>query len=168
MRGGPQEAEFIYKKWCNYSYMFNFRHLRRTLHLMQYTYWDVFSTAQNSVWTRRFWCLLVLLLIFVSPLPHWQNVSLWGFFSFREITKKRCLRGKTRWIGRVGPRGHAIFGQKLLNTQHRVGRCTCKSPVMKWANVLKESSKILTEAKRSLSQQCQLVHWFRWVSRTLT
>ena len=29
---------------------------------------------------HRFWCLLVLLLFFVSPLPHWQNVSHWGLF----------------------------------------------------------------------------------------
>ena len=33
------------------------------------------------------------------------------------------------------------MGQKLLNTQCSVGRCTRKSPIMKWANTLKESSK---------------------------
>ena len=48
--------------------------------------------------------------------------------------------------------------KKLLNTQHSVGRCPHKSPIMKWANALKESSKKFTEAKCSLSQQCQLVH----------
>ena len=31
--------------------------------------------------------------------------------------------------------GHVIFGQKLLNV------CAGKSPIMKWANTLKESSK---------------------------
>ena len=31
-----------------------------------------------------------------------------------------------------------------------------------------KSSKKFTHAKRSLSQQRQLVHWYRWVSRTLT
>ena len=31
--------------------------------------------------------------------------------------------------------------KKLLNTQHGVGRFTGKSPTMKWANALKESSK---------------------------
>ena len=41
----------------------------------------------------------------------------------------------------MGHRGHAIFGQKLLNTQHSVGSYTCNSPIMKWANTLKESSK---------------------------
>ena len=34
-----------------------------------------------------------------------------------------------------------FFGQKLLNTQGSVGRCACKSPIVKWANALKESSK---------------------------
>ena len=31
--------------------------------------------------------------------------------------------------------------QKLLNTQCCVHRCTCKSPIMKWAKALKEASK---------------------------
>ena len=41
----------------------------------------------------------------------------------------------------VGHGGHAVFGQKLLNIQSGVGRYACKSPIMKWANLLKESSK---------------------------
>ena len=69
----------------------NFNNLQSTLHLMQYTNWDIFSSAQNSFWTCWFWCLLVLLLFFVLPLPHWQNVSLWGLFSTWE-TKKSCYR----------------------------------------------------------------------------
>ena len=51
-----------------------------------------------------------------------------------------------------------FFGKKLLNAHRGVGRCALKSPVMKWAKALKESSKKLTEAEHSLSQQCQLVH----------
>ena len=39
-----------------------------------------------------------------------------------------------------------FFGQKL-NTQHSVGRCACKSPVMKWTNAL-----ILQKKKTSLKQ----------------
>ena len=31
---------------------------------------------------------------------------------------------------------HAVFGQKLLNIQHGVGRYAHKSPTMKWANTL--------------------------------
>ena len=37
----------------------------------------------------------------------------------------------------MGHGGHAVFGQKLLNTQqYGVGRCTHKSPIMKWPNAL--------------------------------
>ena len=38
-------------------------------------------------------------------------------------------------------RVHAIFGQKLLNTQQSVNKHAHKSPIRKWANALKESSK---------------------------
>ena len=69
---------------------------------------------------------------------------------------KKVPWGETEWIRRVGNRGHAVFGQKLLNTHCSVGRCACNSPTMKWAKTLKESKKF-TEAECSLSQQCQLV-----------
>ena len=52
----------------------------------------------------------------------------------------------------------AIFCQKLLNTQKSVGWCACISPIVKWANALKSLQKKFTEAKRSLSQQHQLVY----------
>ena len=92
----------------------------------------LFPTAQNSFWTCCFWCLLVVLLFFLSLLPHRQNVSLWGPF-FRETNRKSNLGWDV--VNREGGHGgHAIFGQKLLNTQCSVGRCACKSPIMKWAN----------------------------------
>ena len=140
MYGGTQKHQNVFIKNCVFILKcLNFSHLQSTLHLIQYTYWDVFSIVLNSFWTCRFWCLLVLLLFFVLPLPRWQNVSLWRLFSSRE-TKKVTL-GEIRWIGRVGHQGHAIFGQKLLNTQCGVGRCARKSPIMKWVATLKESSK---------------------------
>ena len=106
---------------------------------MQYSYQDIFSPAQKSFWIYWFWCLLVLLLFFVSPLLWRQNVSLWGLF-WSRTPKKNCL-GWDRVKSEGGHGGHAGFGQKLLNTQHSVGRHTCKSPIMKWANTLKESLK---------------------------
>ena len=42
---------------------------------------------------------------------------------------------------KVGHGGHAVLGQKLLNTQRGVGRCACKSPIMKWANALSLQKK---------------------------
>ena len=57
-----------------------------------------------------------------------------------------------------GAWAHVIFGKKkLLNTECGVDKCACKSPIMKWANALC-LPKNFTEAKLSLSQQCQLVH----------
>ena len=116
----------------------NLSHLKITIHLMQYTYWDIFSTVQNSFWTQ-FWCLLELLpFLKISPLPHHWHIFLWGLF---WGNKKKVTQDQSRWTGRVGQGGHAIFGQKLLNTQHGVGRCTHKPLIMIWANMLKESSK---------------------------
>ena len=73
--------------------MFKLQSLQSTLHLMQYTYWDSFSTAQNSFWTCRFWCLL-------SVSAHWQNISFWGRFSSRQIRK--VAWSEVGWIGRAG------------------------------------------------------------------
>ena len=137
----PQNLEFFIKTCVFILTCLSFSHLQSTLHLLQYTHWDCFPTAQNSFWTRQFGCFLVLLQFFVSPVPRWQNVSLWGLFSSGETNRKIVTRGKIRWIWRVGHRGHAGLGQKLLNTQWSVDRCAHKSPIMKWASVLKESSK---------------------------
>ena len=104
--------------------------------------------------------------IFVSCLPLQQNVPLWGLF-FIQGNKKNVTRSETGWIGRVGQGGHAIFHQKLLNTQCSVGRCIHNSPTIKWANALSLQKKF-AEAKPSLSQHHQLVHWYGWVPRMLT
>ena len=133
----------------------NFSHLQSTLHLRQYTYPHIFPTAQNSFWTHWFWCLLLVLPVFVSPLPHWQNDSLWGLFP-----------GQDGWIGRVRHSSHAIFGQKLLNTSKMWAGVLVNHPL--WDGKTRWVFKKFTEAEFSLLQQCQLVHWYRWVPRTLT
>ena len=103
--------------------------------------------------TSRFSCLLVV-FCFTSSTSQ-QNISLGGLFSWGN--KKTSLGARWGEIGRrVGHGGHAVFGENLLNTQHSVGRCVRKSPTMKWANALKESSKKFTEA------ECSLSHWYRW------
>ena len=60
----------------------NFSHLQSTLHLMQYTYWDFFCTAQNSVWTCLFWCLF----------------SASAVFSFTSSTSATCFPLRTFFI----------------------------------------------------------------------
>ena len=94
---GNTKKQFI-KKLYIYSYVF------KLLSPSKYSLFDSidlsrhFFTTQNSFWTRRCWCLLVLLSFFVSPLPHGQNISLWGLFSSRE-TKKHIVQGKIGWKG---------------------------------------------------------------------
>ena len=78
---------------------------------------------------------------------------------FIQGNKKKVAQGEIKWMERVEHGGHNVFGQKWMNTEHDMGRCTCKSLIMKWANALKESSKKkFTEAGCSLSPQHQLVH----------
>ena len=120
-QGTPSKTEFIYKNCVFILTCLNFSHLQSTLHLMQYTYQGVFSTAQNSFWTRQFWCLLVLLPFFVSPLPHQQNTSLWGLFSSGE-TKKKVSEGEMGWIGRVGHRRSCHFWSKTAEHSAQCGQ----------------------------------------------
>ena len=158
--GTPPNLELFIKKLCVYSYLFKLQSPSK------YSPFDAIQLLRLFFYcSKQFLNSLILMpfgasaFFFVPPLPHWQNVSLWGLFHPGK-QKEKVTWGESVWIGRVGHRGHAVFGQKLLNTQCGVGRCARKSPIMKWANTLKESSKKFTEAKHSFSQQCQLVHWY--------
>ena len=99
----PLYSHEIKKKTKPWNLLFtclNFSHLQSTLHWMQYTYRDIFSTAQNSFRTCQFWCLLLPLLFFVSPLPPRWNVSLWGVFHHpgKQTNKKSHLGWD--WVNR--------------------------------------------------------------------
>ena len=165
MRGDSPKWNLFIKNYVFILTCLNFSHLQSILSIWYHTLIEVlFPLLKNSFWTFRFWCLLVLLPFFVSPLPHWQNVSLWGLFSSGE-TKIICSGWD--WVNREGG-AMTFFGQILLNIQHSVGRCTHKSPITRWANTLKVSSEKFIEAEHGLSQHHQLVHWYKWVPRTLT
>ena len=74
---------------------------------------NVFFHRSKQFWTCRFWCLLVLLPFFVSPLPHgkmfpWRTFFIWG-------NKRTVTWGKVGWIGRVGKWGSCCF---WLKTEH--------------------------------------------------
>ena len=142
-KGGHKKTlEFIYKKLCAYSYMFKLQSPSMYSPFDATHLWDVFSTAQNSFWTHQFWCLLVLLTFFVSPLPLGKTFPFKDFFHLGKHKKdKKVTWVKIQWIGRVGHGGRAIFGQKLLNTQHGVGRWARKSPLQNWENTLTECSR---------------------------
>ena len=95
----PLKQDLFRKKLCVYSYMFKLQSPSKYSPF-------VFSTAQNSFWTHRFWCLLVLLLFFVLPLPHLQNVSLWGLFFIQG--NKKCHLGQDR-VNREGEAGMRVM-----------------------------------------------------------
>ena len=154
--GGSNNSEFIYLKIV---YFF--------LHVYKPVTFKVLSIGCNATF-KMFFLLLKAVFefvifmhfsacaLFVSPLPHQQNVSLAGLF-FIWRNRKKVAWDEMGWIGRVGHGGHAIFGQKLLNPQRGVGRW----PIYWNGQIHWESSEKFTEAKCSLSQQHQLLHWYR-------
>ena len=151
MRGYSSNGLYVLKKCVYFLTCLNFSFLWIILHLMQYTYEDFFPLLLKTIFELIDFDAFSTLPFFVSPFPYQQSVSLWG--KLKEVTQ-----GKIKWIGRVGHGSHAMFGQKLLNTQHGMGRCAHISPIMKWVNTFKESSKKFTEAEHSLSQPWQLVY----------
>ena len=57
---------------------------------------------------------------------------------FHPGEQKKVFQGK---IGEEVHGGHAVSGEKLLNIQSSVRRCTSKSSIMKWANTGKSLQK---------------------------
>ena len=130
--------KFIFKNCVFIPTCLNFTHLHSTLHLMQSTYWDIFpllKTVLNSLILMPF-SASAFFFYFTSSTSA-KRFPLRTFFI--QGTQKSCS-GWNLWIRRMGHGGHAIFGQKLLITQCDVGKCAHKSPIIKWANTLKESS----------------------------
>ena len=135
---GPRNPGTFKWKIVYYPYMFKLQSPSKyspfdAIHLLR-----LFPTAQNSFWTCWFWCLLVLLLFFVSPLPHQQKYfPLRTFFIQGNI--KKLIRERSGKLGGWGT-GSCHFWSKtaeylmqfyilgvLVNTW-----CSCKSPIMKW------------------------------------
>ena len=143
--------EFIYKKLCIYSQMFKLHSPSKyspfdAIHLLRH-FFHYSKQFLNSSILMPFKCSRHFLF---SLLPHQQT------FHFEDFChpgkQKKVTWDEILWIGSVEHGGHAVFGQKLLNTQHSVGKCARKSPIMKWANTLKESSKKIHWALASIAQ----------------
>ena len=160
--GGPQNPGSYLWKIVIYSYTFKFNHLQSTLHLMQYTYQDFFHCSEQFLnWS--------ILMPFSSS----------AVFCFTSSTSAKCFPLRTfffqgnkkshlgqDWVNREGRAwGSCNFWSKT--TEHSE-RYAYKSPIKKWANMWKESSKNFTEIELSLSQQGQLAQWCRWDATTLT
>ena len=132
--GTPPNTQNFLMRLYTYSYIFKHKSLSKyspsdAIHLLRHFFSYGSEQFLNSCVSAIF-CFTAYTLAKCSPL---RTFSIQG--------------GKRWWIGRVGHGGHTIFGQKLLNTQHYVGRCVCKSPVKKWAKALKESSKKLHQGQ---------------------
>ena len=150
--------EFIYEKLCIYSYIFKLHSPSKyspfdTIHLSR-CFFHYFKQFLNSsivmpFSTSAIFCFTSSTLAKRFPLRT---------FSIQRNEQKKSCSGQDGVNGEGGARGSCRFWSRLLNTQRGVSRCAQKSPIMKWANVLKESSKKFTEAKHSISQQRQLAH----------
>ena len=112
----------------------------------------------------------LLSLFFVSPLPQWQNVSLWGLFFIQgnKQTNKKRRSGRDQVNRESGAQESHCLLVKNCWTLSMVwaSALAYKSPIMKRANAFKESSKKFADAEHSLSAHRELVHWYRWVPRT--
>ena len=163
IRGGPK------KTWNLVLTCSSFSPLQSPLHLMQYIYRDVFSTAQkflNSSILMPFSASAIFLfrLFHIGKMRTFssrETKKSW-FFPSGEANKIKVAWGEIGWIGRVGHRGH-----DLQNTQCVLGSCPCKSPGMKRANAL----TILEKNSLKPNTASNSVSWYtdnRWVPRTLT
>ena len=161
--GDPPQIEFTYKN-CVYSYMFKphvtFKILSTRCNIPIETFFHCSKKSLNSSVLMPFSASAVFCYLFhIGKKFPFKDY-------FHQGQQKKITQGEIRWIERVGHGDHAVFHQKLLNTQHSMGRCAPKSPIMKLTHT-EQFSKKFTEAKCSLSQQHQLVHRYRWVPRTL-
>ena len=109
------------------------------IHLLRH-FFLLLKTVFEFVNFNAFYCFCQFLfhLVHIS-----KGFPLMTLFSKTKQNKTKATWGNIRQIERVGHGRYVVFGQKLLNTHHGVGRSMCphKSPIMKWANMLKESSE---------------------------
>ena len=168
MSVGPPSPQNLSIKSCVFILIYlNFRHLQSTLHLMQYTYIEMSFPLLKTVFELVDFDALVLLLFFCfTSSTSAKHFYLGTFFIWGNKKKSQS------WWDQVN-RGRALGVMPFL-----VKNCGTLSMV--WAGALlnhpswngqtcwKSLQKKITEAECSLSQQCQMVHWYRWVHRTLT
>ena len=110
--GGPKRNRNFVIKNCVFIFRcYKFYHLQSTVHLMQCTGLNVFSTFRSSPETFAKWCLLMPPSFFSSPLPGPQNVFLGGLFSFGGINISRTERDRVNMAG--GELGSCCFWLKI-------------------------------------------------------
>ena len=110
--GAPKRnRNFVIKKCLFIFRCYKCNHVQSTVHLMQCTGINVFSTFRSSPETLAKWCLLIPPSFFSSPLPRPQNVFLWGLLSFGGIKRSRTERDRVNMVG--GEAGSSHFWLKI-------------------------------------------------------
>ena len=131
----------IYKKLCIYSHMFKLQSPSKYSPFDAVHPWRHFTHCSEQFQNSLIWMPFSAFAIFCFTSSTSAKPFPLRTFFHPGKQKKSCL-GWDR-VNREGGAqgGNLFFSQKLLNTQRSVGRCTCKSPIMKCANMLRESSK---------------------------
>ena len=115
----------------------------------KYSPFDAIHPLRHFSTSKQFLNLSILIPFTASAIFCFTSSTSAKCFSLRTFfiqgnKQTKVAWGMIGWIGRVGRWGHAVFGQKLLNTQHSVGRYAGKSPIMmKWANTLSLKKNLL-------------------------
>ena len=143
-----------------YSYMFKLQSLSKfslsdTIHLSRF----FFPLHYIVFWACQFWCLLVLLSFFCfTTSTSAKHFPLRAFFHPGRQTK--VAGGEIRWLGRVG---HRVMTFWIKNCSAQCGQVCLLINHPSWNGQThwKGLQKKFTEAKCSLSQHHQLVHWPR-------
>ena len=153
----PKKQNLFIKNCLFILTCLNFSHLQSTLHLIQCTCRDIFHCSKHLLNSS------ILMPLSTSVIFRFASSTLAKFFPLRNFfhwgNKQKSLLGQDLVNRKGGAWGSCRFWSKPPEHSGSAGRCTCKSPIMKWANALKKPSKNkFTEAEHSLSQQCQLVH----------
>ena len=123
--GGPKRNRNFVIKNCVFIFRcYKFNHLQSTVHLMQCTGLNVFSTFRSSPETLAKWCLLMPPSYFSSPIPCPQNVFLWGLFSFGGIKRSRMERDRVNMAG--GEAGSCCFWLKIVSHSRLCALARCR------------------------------------------
>ena len=147
----------------------HFSHLQSTLHLMRCIYWNVFFHCSKQFLNSSVFMSFSASAVFCFTSFMWAKRFPLRTFFFNLEKQKPAALGEIRWVGRVGHRGHGIFWSKTAEHSAPCGQVrSINHPSWNGQMLWKSLQKTFTEAERSLSQQFQLVHWHRWVPRTLT
>ena len=128
--------EFIYKKLYTYSYLFQLQSPSK------YSPFDAIHLLRSFFHcSKQFLNLSILVPFSASAIFCFTYSTSAKHFPLRTSRETQSHSGWD-WVNREGGvEGSCCFGSKTDEHSVQWGMCACKSPIMKWANALKESSK---------------------------